>query len=63
MELELSDRAVSEGAYFVMAEAKTAALFIAATSLGAIMGNRTVRDREALAKYFTETRHSISDLR
>jgi geranylgeranyl pyrophosphate synthase len=51
LELELSGRSVSESAYFTIVEGKTAAPFIAAAALGAIMGNGVKRDCEALATY------------
>ena len=51
LELELSNRPVSEQEYLAVAEGKTAAPFVAATMLGAIMGGASEGDRNRLAIY------------
>jgi geranylgeranyl pyrophosphate synthase len=51
LEVKLSGQSISESTYFSIVEDKTAAPFMAATALGAIMGNGTKRDREVFATY------------
>jgi geranylgeranyl diphosphate synthase type I len=50
-EIEFSGQAVSESTYFAIVEDKTAAPFMAAAALGAIIGNGTERACEALSNY------------
>jgi geranylgeranyl pyrophosphate synthase len=51
LELELTGKAVSENDYFAIAKGKTAATFVAAAAAGAILGQGTATECEALSKY------------